>query len=93
MASAISAGFFDYHPMATLAVFGVMTFLLVGTAGTTIGHRILGVGMRTVEGQRPGPVRALLRTVGVCLALPPLITDPTGRSLHDRWAGTCVVRL
>jgi len=79
--------------MVTLAVFGIMTFLLVGTAGTTIGHRICGVGMRTLDGQRPGPLRALVRTVGLCLALPAVITDPAGRSLHDRWAGTQVVRL
>jgi len=31
--------------------------------------------------------------VGLCLALPAVITDPAGRSLHDRWAGTQVVRL
>jgi len=93
VSSAISAGFFDYHPMATLAVFGVMTFLLVGTAGTTIGHRICGLGMRTLAGGLPGPLRALGRTVGVLLVLPPVITDPAGRSLHDRWSGTQVVRL
>lgn len=79
--------------MVTLAVFGAMTFVLVGTAGTTIGHRICGVGMRRLDGQRPGPLRALGRTCGLCLVLPAVITDPVGRSLHDKWAGTQVVRL
>lgn len=93
LASAISAGFFAYDQMATLAVFGVMTFVLVGTAGTTIGHRITGVGMRTLAGGLPGPLRGLARTVGVLLVIPAVVTDPAGRSLHDRWSGTQVVRL
>ena len=93
LASAISAGFFGYDQMATLAAFGVMTFVLVGTAGTTIGHRIAGLGMRTLAGGLPGPVRGLARTVGVLLVIPVVVTDPAGRSLHDRWSGTQVVRL
>ncbi|WP_022919201.1 RDD family protein [Ruania albidiflava] len=93
LASAISAGFFAYDAMATLAVFGLMTFVLVGTAGTTIGHRICGLGMRTLDGGLPGPLRGLARTVGVLLVIPPVVTDPAGRSLHDRWSGTQVVRL
>ena len=93
LASAISAGFFAYHPMATLAAFGAMTFVLVGTAGTTIGHRICGIGMRTLHGGLPGPLRGLARTAGVLLVIPAVVTDPAGRSLHDRWSGTQVVRL
>ena len=93
LASAISAGFFAYDQMATLAVFGAMTFVLVGTAGTTLGHRICGVGMRTLQGGLPGPLRGLARTVGVLLVIPAVVTDPAGRSLHDRWSGTQVVRL
>ena len=93
LASAISAGFFAYHPMATVAAFGVMAFVLVGTAGTTIGHRVTGIGMRTLDGGLPGPLRALVRTLGLMLVIPAVVTDPTGRSLHDRWARTRVVRL
>lgn len=93
LSSAISAGFFHYEPMATLAVFAVMTFVLVGTAGSTIGHRICGLGVRTLAGGLPGPLRALGRTIGVLLVIPPVVTDPAGRSLHDRWSGTQIVRL
>lgn len=93
LASAISAGFFNYEAMATLAIFFVMTYLLVATLGTTIGHRLLGVGMRLLNGHAPGPLKALIRTAALCLAVPPVITGADGRGLHDRWAGTHVVRV
>ncbi|SEE01373.1 RDD family protein [Ruania alba] len=93
LASAISAGFFDFDPMATLGVFAAMTVLLVGTAGSTIGHRLLGLGVRTEDGRFPGPLRALVRTVLVCLVIPAVVTDPDGRGVHDRAAGTTLRRL
>lgn len=93
LASAISAGFFGFDSMATLGVFALMTYMLVGTLGSTIGHRLVGVGVRGLDGSLPGPLRALGRTFALCLGIPAVITDPTGRGLHDRWAGTHVVRL
>jgi uncharacterized RDD family membrane protein YckC len=44
------------------------------------------------DGGAPGFVAALIRSVLLCLALPPLIWDADQRGLHDRWAGTVVVR-
>jgi len=37
-------------------------------------------------------VRALVRGLLLCLAVPPLIVGQDGRGLHDRAAGTRVVR-
>ncbi|TDE89591.1 RDD family protein [Occultella glacieicola] len=92
IASVISYAFLDYHPLASLGVFALMTYLLVATLGCTIGHRILGIGVRGLEGGLPGPVRAAVRTVALCLAFPPVITGPDGRGLHDMWAKTRIVR-
>lgn len=75
-----------------LLVLLVMNVLLVSTAGATIGHRLLGLRVETVEGAPPGPVKALVRSVLLCLALPPLIWDRDQRGLHDRFAGTLVAR-
>ena len=54
---AISNGFFGGDPLATLAVFAAENVLLVGTVGYTIGHRLLGLRVRTVppaaEAARP----------------------------------------
>jgi uncharacterized RDD family membrane protein YckC len=92
-AVAISAGFFGYEPLATLVIFFTMTTTLVGTLGFTIGHRIAGIGVRTTSGQEPGFGRAALRTAALCLVLPAVVWGADGRGLHDRWAGTEIVRL
>ncbi|MDT0164287.1 RDD family protein [Actinotalea sp. AC32] len=57
LASLISYAFLDYHPLASLAVFGVSTWVLVATLGHTIGHRVAGVQVvRVVDlAGAPGP--------------------------------------
>ncbi|QOR69175.1 RDD family protein [Ruania alkalisoli] len=92
IASAISAGFFDYHPLATVGVFAAMTFLLVGTLGSSIGHRLLGLRVRADNSDPAGPLRALVRTVLLCLVIPAVVTGPDGRAVHDRAAGTIISR-
>ena len=90
VALAISGGFFDLHSLATLGIFAVMTFLLVMTLGSTIGHRLLGlVVVRYADGRTPpSPLQALIRTVALCLVVPVGITDGESRGMHDVWAGT-----
>ncbi len=66
--------------------------LLVGTAGATLGHRLVWLRVETVDGGPPGPVRALARGVLLVLAVPPLIWDADQRGLHDKAAGTVVAR-
>jgi uncharacterized RDD family membrane protein YckC len=84
-----SAGLGQFGPLLVLLVENVV---LVGTAGATIGHRLLGLRVETVDGKAPGPVKALVRSVLLCLAIPPLVWDADQRGLHDRWAGTLVAR-
>jgi uncharacterized RDD family membrane protein YckC len=66
--------------------------LLVGTAGFSLGHRIVGVRVEVVDGSRARVGRAALRSVLLCLAVPPLVWDQDQRGLHDKAAGTVVVR-
>lgn len=77
---------------APLTVFFVENVLLVGTLGTTLGHRLTGIRVQRVGGGIPGPVKGLLRSVLLCLCIPPLIWDADQRGLHDRYVGTLVVR-
>ncbi len=83
------SGLGQFGPLLVLLVENVV---LVGTAGATLGHRLLGLRVETVEGGRPGPVKALVRSVLLCLAIPPLVWDADQRGLHDRWSGTLVAR-
>jgi ParB family chromosome partitioning protein len=70
----------------------VENVVLVGIAGATLGHRLLGMRVEALDGSAPGPVRALLRSVLLSLAIPPLVWDADHRGLRDRWAGTLVAR-
>jgi uncharacterized RDD family membrane protein YckC len=93
IASAISAGFFGFNSLATLVVFFGITTILVGTLGSTIGHRLCGIGVRGRDGALPGPLRALMRTAALCLVIPAAVWGADGRGLHDRWAHTEIVRV
>src|SRR5919199_2097509 len=79
----------QFGPLLVLLVENVV---LVGTAGATLGHRLFGMRVEALDGTAPGPVRALIRSVLLCLAIPPLVWDADQRGLHDRWAGTLVTR-
>ena len=88
---------------ATVAIFAVENVLLVGLLGHTLGHRLLGLRVRRFvvhadgtalpdDGRAPGLGRAAVRTLLLCLVVPPAIQDDEGRGLHDRSAGTAIVR-
>jgi uncharacterized RDD family membrane protein YckC len=77
---------------APLAVFFAQHALLVGTVGTTIGHRLVGLRVERLGGGQPGPVKGLARALLLCLGLPALIWDADRRGLHDRFPGTLIIR-
>jgi uncharacterized RDD family membrane protein YckC len=104
---AISAAFYQGDAMATLGVFAVENVVLVGTLGTTVGHRLLG--LRVVRVVRvvadpagpagsagaavpPGLVAGAVRAALLCLVVPAVVWDADGRGMHDRLAGTVMVR-
>jgi uncharacterized RDD family membrane protein YckC len=101
--------------LAPVWIFAVENVLLVGTIGTTLGHRLLGLRVRRVaapallaatvpEGAAdapradpgpdvpPNPLLAAVRTALLCLVIPAVVWDADGRGLHDRVAGTAIVR-
>ena len=76
-----------------LLVFLVLSALTVGTLGFTPGKRLFGLRVVALETGRVQPLRALVRTVLLCLAVPALVWDRDGRGLHDRLARTVEVRV
>jgi uncharacterized RDD family membrane protein YckC len=93
-ASLISAAFFRYEALVTLAIYAVMQILLVGTVGQSIGHRLLKLAVVRLDGQRVGLWRAIVRTSLICLVIPALIWDMSdGRGMHDKAVGTAIVKL
>ena len=75
-----------------LGVFAVENLLLVSTTGTTLGHRLLGLRVRSVTRSSLTPIQVFVRTLLLCLVIPAAIWDRDGRGLHDRAAGTAIVR-
>ncbi|HXF02452.1 MAG TPA: RDD family protein [Arthrobacter sp.] len=89
---AIANAFLGGGQLAILAVFAVEQLLLVGTLGYSIGHRLLGIQVRKLNGSAPGLLPAVVRTVLLCLVIPAAIFDADQRGLHDRAMGTILVR-
>jgi uncharacterized RDD family membrane protein YckC len=89
MAPGILAG----ERLATLAVFGVSSAVLVGLLGHTVGHRIVGLRVMRVRDRRvPGPLAGLVRSALLVLVIPAVVWGRDGRGLHDVLAGTVIVR-
>lgn len=75
-----------------LAIFALENVLLVGTAGATVGHRLLGLRVVTLGPGRALFPAAVIRTALLCLVVPAVVWDRDGRGWHDRMAGTVVAR-
>ncbi|MFF4499389.1 RDD family protein [Streptomyces sp. NPDC001401] len=76
-----------------LLIFFLLGVLTVGTIGFTPGKRLFGLRVVALDTGRPSPLRAVLRTALLCIAIPALIWDRDGRGLHDRLARTVEVRV
>ena len=83
------AGLGSFKPLVVLVV---MNLLLVGTLGSTIGHRLLGIRVVRLGGAPAGPFRALIRTVLLAVVIPAVIWDRDTRGYHDKIAGTITIR-
>jgi uncharacterized RDD family membrane protein YckC len=96
VASALIAGLFtapdapgpwSFVPLAVLYV------VVVRFTGQTLGMRLLGLRLIRVGSPSPLTVpRAAARLVLLCLLIPALVSDRDGRGLHDKAAGSAVVR-
>ena len=77
---------------SALVLFAAITVLSVGIAGRTVGHGVAGLRVALLDGRRAGFAAAVIRTVLLCLLIPPVVYNTDGRGLHDRAAGTIVLR-
>jgi uncharacterized RDD family membrane protein YckC len=96
----IAAAFMGYRPgqgglgsFKPLVVFVLMNLLLVGTLGSTIGHRLLGIRVVRIGGASAGPFLTAIRTVLLALLIPAVIWDRDTRGFHDKIARTVAVRI
>ncbi|MGH3898326.1 MAG: RDD family protein [Pseudonocardiaceae bacterium] len=90
---AVAAQLLTTNPaFSALALFAAVTALSIGIAGRTPGHAVAGLRVALLDGRRASFGAGVIRTVLLCLVIPPVVYDADGRGLHDRAAGTIVLR-
>nr|WP_067497801.1 RDD family protein [Actinoplanes sp. TFC3] len=81
-------------PWPPVALLIVINTFFIGLFGQTPGLWLARLRcISYVDGGAIGIGKAFLRAVLLALFIPPLIMDPQQRGLHDRVAGSYVVRL
>ncbi len=78
------------RPMLTLGVFALQVCLFTWLGGASFGQRIMRLRVRGMN-RRVTLLSAAVRTVLICLVIPPAVWDNDGRGLHDRAVDTVVI--
>lgn len=87
----LSQAAFSFAPLGLLFLLNLIGVTL---GGATFGHRLLGLRVVPVVGEWVTPLRAAARAALLCLVIPPIVViSDDGRGLHDRVAGTTILRL
>jgi uncharacterized RDD family membrane protein YckC len=82
----------DWRAWLPMIVFLVESGLLVALLGGSFGQLLARVAVVRVDRRPVSLLRALLRSLLVCLVVPPLVFNRDQRGLHDLATGTVAVR-
>ena len=83
----------DRQNLASYLAFLLLEIVFITLAGQTPGMRVIGVAVVRQDGQgRPKLGWVLVRTLLLALVAPALVIDTHGRAMHDRAAGTVMLR-
>jgi hypothetical protein len=88
----VAIAFFNYDGQATLVVFAIAQIAFITTLNGSVGHLLVGLRLVPVAGGRIGILRPVVRTLLLCIVIPAVIWDRDQRGMHDRLAGTVLVR-
>jgi uncharacterized RDD family membrane protein YckC len=92
LAMLVSQAFAKGDSTFTLLVFALIQWVLIATLGYSVGHRLVGLQVRRLDGKYVGLWRSLIRIGLILLVIPATIWDGDNRGLHDKAAGTVLVR-
>lgn len=93
IASFFWAVFFRDEQWASTLIFIGLQVLFIPLLSGGIGHLCLGLRVVPVGGGWVGVWRPIVRTLLLALLVPALIWDVDQRGLHDKVAGTVLVRV
>jgi uncharacterized RDD family membrane protein YckC len=91
-AAYLISGFFGWDPLAILAIFAIIQIVFLPTLQGSPGHRILGMRLVRLDGSWVGLWRPIVRTALLIVVIPAVIWDADQRGLHDKAAGTVLIR-
>jgi len=75
-----------------LVVFFLLQIAAIPVLGGSLGHRLCGLQLATVNGKHPGFWRPVVRSVLLMLVVPAIVWDSDQRGFHDKIAGTMLLR-
>jgi len=84
---------FGDENLATLLIFSATQYLFYVFFNASLGQLI--AGLRLVRLDKPfavGPWKALIRVALLVLVIPVAVWDADGRGLHDKLAGTALIK-
>ncbi|GLJ60385.1 RDD family protein [Microbacterium barkeri] len=102
-ATLIASAFFGYDQFALpseagltmftpLMVFAALQVLFIPMLGGSPGHRLVGMRLVRADGAWTGVWRPIVRTALLMLVIPAVVWDQDQRGLHDKAAGTVLLR-
>lgn len=91
-AAYLISGFWGWDPLAILAIFALIQIAFLPTIQGSPGHRLFGLRLIRIDGGWAGVWRPIVRTILLVLVIPAVIWDADQRGLHDKAAGTVLVR-
>lgn len=77
----------------TLGIFAALQYLFLVVVNGSVGHLAMRLRLVPMSGGYLGAWRPAVRTLLLCLVIPAVIWDRDQRGLHDRAAGTVLVRV
>jgi uncharacterized RDD family membrane protein YckC len=92
MCALIAWGFWR-DPVWSTPIFALEVLVLTTFLGASAGQFLRGLRVVRPDGRPPGLLRAFVRTALLLLLIPAVIWDRDGRGLHDKIAGTLLVRV
>ena len=91
-AAYVISGFFGWDPLVILALFAAIQLVFLPTLQGSPGHRLFGLRLVRADGAWVGLWRPVIRTALLIVAIPAVIWDADQRGLHDKAAGTILIR-
>ena len=91
-AAYLISGFFGWDALAILAIFAAIQIVFLPTLQGSPGHRIFGLRIVRIDGAWVGLWRPIVRTLLLIVVIPAVIWDADQRGLHDKAAGTVLLR-